>query len=74
VVKIKGQDRIIKVKAADIGGAIKGHHVDLPIHTTPKSSRISSASKITFPRESIGNPSILILMPSRQKTSLNPKT
>jgi 3D (Asp-Asp-Asp) domain-containing protein len=73
VVKIKGQDRIIKVKAADIGGAIKGHHVDLPIHTTPKSSRISSASKITFPRESIGNPSVLILVPSRQKTSLNPK-
>ena len=32
---VDGRERLVKVKAADTGGAIRGKHVDLPIHLGP---------------------------------------
>jgi 3D domain len=57
LVKIKGEDKILKVKATDIGGAIKGKHVDLPIHLHPQARRMPNT---VLPLE-IRNPSVTIL-------------
>lgn len=62
VVRINGQERIIKVKATDIGEAIKGRHVDLPIAIKPRYTRNHS---IVFPGEYIRNPEVLILFPGK---------
>lgn len=62
LVQINGQERILRVKAADIGQAIKGKHVDLPITIKP---RYGKNHAILFPGEYIRNPNILILSPSK---------
>lgn len=61
LVKINGQERILRVKAADIGAAIKGKHVDLPISIQP---RYGKNHAIQFPGDYIRNPEVLILSPS----------
>ncbi len=63
LVRINGQDRILRVKAADIGEAIKGQHVDLPIAIKPRYGKNHS---IRFPGEYIRNPTVIILTPSRK--------
>lgn len=64
VVRIGGKDRLLRVKATDIGHAVRGRHVDLPIHIRPKKSADPGAP-IRFPKEYIRNASVLILMPGR---------
>ena len=72
VVNVHGKDRLIKVKAADIGEAIKGKHVDLPIQFRPKSG--AALPYIRFPSKYIGNATIRILMPAKkEKSSPNQK-
>lgn len=66
MVRINGVNRILRVKAADIGGAIQGRHVDLPIHFLPRNTK--AGSHLQFPKEYIRNPSIFILRPAK-KTS-----
>jgi len=63
LVRINGQERILRVKATDIGEAIKGRHVDLPIAIRPRYGKTHS---IEFPSDYIHNPSVLILSPSRK--------
>jgi hypothetical protein len=58
LVKINGEDRVLKVKATDIGGAIKGHHVDLPIELSPGATR--TLPHVIFPH-ALRNPSVQIL-------------
>lgn len=65
VVKINGQERILKVKAADIGGGIKGRHVDLPITLNPANKGI--LPDVRLPRSQIGNPTVQILIPTLSK-------
>ncbi|MFN0118248.1 MAG: 3D domain-containing protein [Elusimicrobiota bacterium] len=73
LVRVKGKDHVLKVKAADIGQAIKGYHVDLPVHMSkPK----NPMPYLRLPREYLHNPTVQILIPkqrSRIKTSLNRK-
>ncbi len=63
LVRINGQDRILRVKATDIGQAIKGKHVDLPIRLKP---RYGKNHAIRFPGEYIRNPNIVILSTSKK--------
>ena len=48
VLRIQGQDRLIRAKATDIGGAIKGAHVDLPVQLSRKSQPLPHTR---FPKE-----------------------
>lgn len=66
IAKLDGRERILKVKASDTGGAIKGRHVDLPIHLAPGTQTLPY---IRFPKEKIGNASVEILMPMKSKKS-----
>jgi hypothetical protein len=63
LVRIDGQERILRVKATDIGPAIKGRHVDLPIAIRP---RYGKSHAIQFPGDHIRNPTILILSPAKR--------
>jgi 3D (Asp-Asp-Asp) domain-containing protein len=60
LVRIQGEEHLLKVKAADTGSAIKGHHVDLPIYLHPNKEPLPRTS---FPKEHIRNPYVRILMP-----------
>lgn len=60
ILKIKGEDRILRVKATDVGGGIRGKHVDLPIHLN--SNAPNAEPYITFPSE-IKNATVTILAP-----------
>jgi hypothetical protein len=66
LVKIEGKDRLLKVKAADTGEAIRGKHIDLPIHFRPRPNKI--LPYIRFPKEKISNPTVLILTPAPKKS------
>lgn len=71
LVRIGGKDRILKVKATDIGGSIKGKHVDLPIHLDAK--KRGYLPNVLLPRQQIRNPSVQILIPHTLKTNPNRK-
>lgn len=58
VVKIKGEEKILKVIAGDIGGGIKGNHIDLPIYLNPHSKPMPHTE---YP-SAIRNPNATILM------------
>ena len=58
LVRIQGKDRILRVKATDIGGAIKGKHVDLPIHVGPDAKPLPDTR---LPKQHIRNPTVRIL-------------
>ncbi len=58
LVKVNGEDRVLKVKATDIGGAIKGKHVDLPIKISPEFTQ--TFPNVLFP-SAVSNPSVQIL-------------
>ena len=62
IMKIEGKERILKVRAADIGAAIKGHHVDLPIHVGPETERLPFTR---LPAGQIRNPVVRILRTNR---------
>lgn len=64
LVRVGGKDRLLRVKAADIGSAIRGEHVDLPIQIRPKKSATLIAP-IRFPKEYIRNSSVVILKPAK---------
>ena len=44
LVRIQGEVRVLKVKATDIGGAVKGMHVDLPIQVGPEAIPLPDGS------------------------------
>jgi len=56
---INGEEEVLRVKATDIGGAIKGRHVDLPMHL---SSREAPLPNTKFPL-AVVNPNVQVLMP-----------
>lgn len=60
LIRINGKDRLLRVKASDIGGAIRGYHVDLPIQFKD-GAEVKQFPNISFPREYIGNPTVTIL-------------
>lgn len=64
LVRVGGKDRLLRVKATDIGAAIRGAHVDLPIQIRPKGT-INPMAPIRFPKEYIRNPSVVIFMPAK---------
>jgi hypothetical protein len=64
LVQIKGEDHLIRVKATDIGGAIKGKHVDLPV--TLKSKATSKDHSFYFPAEHIRNRSVVLFLPEKK--------
>lgn len=68
LVRVDGKDRILKVKAADVGGSIKGRHVDLPFQISPDSRPLP----FTIYPSALRNPSVQILIP-RRSTNLNQK-
>ncbi len=59
LVRIDGKDRILRVKAADIGGGIKGRHVDLPFQISPDARPLPHT---VYP-SALKNPSVQILVP-----------
>lgn len=71
LVRIGGKDRILKVKATDIGGGVKGKHVDLPIHLD--SRKRGYLPNVLLPKQQISNPSVRILIPHSLKTNPNQK-
>jgi len=70
IIKLNGKEQLLRVKATDIGGAVRGYHVDLPIQFQPRTGSTHSPH-IYFPKEYIGNPSVLILR--REKSSRGQK-
>lgn len=64
LVTIGGKERILKVKAADIGGMIKGKHVDLPIHLD--ASNRTHLPNVLLPKNQIRNPFVQILVPNKK--------
>jgi len=64
LVRVGGKDRLLRVKATDIGSAIRGVHVDLPIQIRPKGSANPTAP-IRFPKEYIRNSSVVIFLPGK---------
>jgi hypothetical protein len=64
LVRIQGVDRILKVKATDIGGGIRGRHVDLPIFVDGKN--MAPMPHTQLPSKHIGNPMVRILTPFRK--------
>ncbi|OVE78470.1 hypothetical protein BVX98_00060 [bacterium F11] len=61
LVKIQGVDRILRVKAADTGGAIKGKHVDLPITVGPEAKLLPDTR---LPKNYIRNRTVQIITPT----------
>jgi 3D (Asp-Asp-Asp) domain-containing protein len=61
LVRVNGEERLLRVKASDVGQAIKGRHVDLPIYIRPGSQ--VAVSSIRFPKEYVRNPTVQILQP-----------
>jgi hypothetical protein len=61
VLKIQGEDRLIKAKAKDIGGAIKGAHVDLPVQLSRKSQPFPHTR---FPKEIRNRVAMVLTKPS----------
>jgi hypothetical protein len=60
LVRIKGEYKLVRVKAADIGAAVRGRHVDLPIQMSiPK----KPFPHFRLPKEYISNPTVHILTP-----------
>jgi hypothetical protein len=72
LVRVGGKDRLLRVKATDIGSAIRGAHVDLPIQIRPKKSANLTAP-IRFPKEYIRNSSVVILKPATGKINRDQK-
>jgi 3D (Asp-Asp-Asp) domain-containing protein len=68
VVKINGEDRVLRVKASDIGSAIRGRHVDLPIHLSQDAGKMPYT---LFPKE-VSNMTVKILMPIQVMARANP--
>jgi hypothetical protein len=64
IIRLNGRDRLMRVKATDTGGAIRGYHVDLPIQFKSRTD-LRHTPHITFPKEYIGNPTVTILMPGK---------
>lgn len=64
LVRIQGEDRILKVKATDIGGGIRGRHVDLPIYVDGKN--MTPMPHTQLPSKHIGNPMVRILTPLKK--------
>ncbi len=64
LVRIGGKDRLLRVKAADIGEGVRGRHVDLPIQIRPKAAA-DPAAPIRFPKEYVRNSSVFILTPAK---------
>lgn len=64
LVRVGGKDRLLRVKATDIGSAIRGEHVDLPIQIRPKGS-MNPTAPIRFPKEYIRNSSVVIFLPTK---------
>ena len=62
LVKVNGEDKVLRVKASDIGAAVRGRHVDLPIYMKPGSQ--VGLPYIRFPKEYIRNPTVQILRPA----------
>lgn len=60
LLQINGIDYVVKVKAADVGAAVRGRHVDLPIYLNPSRSPLPETR---LPHEYIRNPTVLILTP-----------
>jgi 3D (Asp-Asp-Asp) domain-containing protein len=71
LIKVNGQERILKVKATDIGGGIKGKHVDLPIYLNANGR--NSLPNVLLPKKQISNPVVQILIPQRVKPNPNQK-
>ncbi|MCB4755971.1 MAG: hypothetical protein LHV69_02895 [Elusimicrobia bacterium] len=69
LLKVNGVDRILKVRAADVGGKIRGRHVDLPIHVGPSAQPMPDTH---LPCE-IRNPQVFILMPTPPRVSRGQK-
>lgn len=61
LVRVDGEEKLLRVKASDVGQAIKGRHVDLPIYIKPGSQ--IGLPYIRFPKEYIRNPTVQILRP-----------
>ncbi len=70
LVRINGADQILRVTAADIGGRVKGYHVDLPIKMHPGGRSISNAK---LPAEKIRNANVEILTTIKKRTNPNRK-
>ena len=70
LVRVGGKDRLLRVKATDIGSAVRGEHVDLPIQIRPKNSAPLTAP-IRFPKEYIRNSSVLIFTPAKLDAMAN---
>lgn len=68
LVKINGEDKLLRVKATDIGSKIRGRHVDLPIHLGPENEHFPHTR---FPRE-VRNPFVQILKPMLPANASNP--
>lgn len=62
LLQIGGVDYVLKVRAADVGAAVKGKHVDLPIQVYPEALKLPGTR---LPREYIRNPTVQILQPRR---------
>ncbi len=69
LVRINGEDRILKVRAADIGGGVRGKHVDLPIHVGPETKPMPD----TRLPEEIRNRRVHILTPVRYRINRGQK-
>lgn len=58
LLRVQGIDRVVRVTAADIGAAIKGKHVDLPIRVGPDTALLPATR---LPKEHIRNPYVKVL-------------
>lgn len=65
LVKVNGEEKVLRVRATDVGSAIKGYHVDLPIYLNKDTTR-TVLPYIRFPSEYIANATVTILMPIRK--------
>ncbi len=63
LVQIQGQERLIRVKATDIGGAIRGQHVDLPVSL--KSHATAREHGFYFPNKRLRNPTVVLFIPKK---------
>jgi hypothetical protein len=63
LVQVQGQERLIRVKATDIGGAIRGRHVDLPVSL--KSHATAKNHSFYFPSKHLHNPNVVLFIPKK---------
>jgi hypothetical protein len=63
LVQVEGQERLIRVKATDIGGAIRGKHVDLPVAL--KSHATGHEHGFYFPNQHLHNPTVVLFIPKK---------